>query len=149
MTFLDKLNQLMASRGLNRSTLSKACGIPYTTIDGWYKRGYEGLKVSTLKKVSDFFDVSMEYWLDAEEEDYGVKKEAPAPMERELTLKQQQIVGLIPFIPEKIQDAILAICEATADRSAAAGFGFYHDPDYIQSARDNTDPADNSEEHSG
>lgn len=81
--------------------------------------------------------------------DESPKKEAPAPMERELTLKQQQIVGLLPFIPEKIQDAILAICDATADRSAAAGFGFYHDPDYIQSARDNTDPADNSEEHSG
>lgn len=42
MTFLDKLDNLMHERGLNKNTLSKACGIPYTTIDGWYKKGYEG-----------------------------------------------------------------------------------------------------------
>lgn len=147
MTFLDKLNQLMASRGLNRSTLSKACGIPYTTIDGWYKRGYEGLKVSTLKKVSDFFDVSMEYWLDAEEEDYGVKKEAPAPMERELTVKQQQIAALIPFVPEKIQDAILAICEETANQTGIHS-DMQSNSKIVQSRKDESCYDATSEEHS-
>lgn len=67
MDFLSKLNFLMAERHLNKSTLSKACGIPYTTIDGWYKRGFEGLKMSTLKKLSDFFDTTLDFWAKEEE----------------------------------------------------------------------------------
>lgn len=34
MGFLEKLNYLMEQNHLNKSTLSKACDIPYTTIDG-------------------------------------------------------------------------------------------------------------------
>ena len=45
MTFLDKLNFLMKEHNLNKSTLSKSCGIPYTTIDGWYKKGFENKKL--------------------------------------------------------------------------------------------------------
>lgn len=64
MDFLEKINYLMEKHHLNKSTLSKACNIPYTTIDGWYKRGYEGLKLPTLKKLSDYFNVSLDYWAD-------------------------------------------------------------------------------------
>lgn len=64
MDFLEKINYLMKKHNLNKSTLSKACNIPYTTIDGWYKRGYEGLKLPTLKKLSDYFNVSLDYWAD-------------------------------------------------------------------------------------
>lgn len=62
MTFLEKLDYLMGKKGLNKSTLSKACNIPYTTIDGWYKKGYEGLKLTTLRKLADFFDTSLDFW---------------------------------------------------------------------------------------
>lgn len=64
MDFLEKLNFLMNKHHLNKSTLSKACDIPYTTIDGWYKRGYEGLKLPTLKKLSNYFEISLDYWAD-------------------------------------------------------------------------------------
>ena len=64
MDFLEELNFLMEKYHLNKSTLSKACDIPYTTIDGWYKRGYEGLKLPTLKKLSNYFEISLDYWAD-------------------------------------------------------------------------------------
>lgn len=64
MNFLEKLNYLMEKNHLNKSTLSKACNIPYTTIDGWYKKGYEGLKLTTLKKLSEYFGTSLDYWAD-------------------------------------------------------------------------------------
>lgn len=64
MDFLEKLNYLMKSNNLNKSTLAKACDIPYTTVDGWYKRGYEGLKLPTLKKLSGYFGISLDYWAD-------------------------------------------------------------------------------------
>lgn len=66
MDFLEKINSLMSSNNLNKSTLSKACDIPYTTVDGWYKRGYEGLKLPTLKKLSNYFDISLDFWADDE-----------------------------------------------------------------------------------
>lgn len=62
MDFLEKLNYLMEKNHLNKSTLSKACNIPYTTIDGWYKKGYEGLKLTTLRKLAEYFGTSLDYW---------------------------------------------------------------------------------------
>ncbi|MEF9839431.1 MAG: helix-turn-helix transcriptional regulator [Lachnospiraceae bacterium] len=62
MDFLEKLNYLMEQNNLNKSTLSKSCDIPYTTIDNWYKRGYEGLKLTTLRKLADYFGTSLDYW---------------------------------------------------------------------------------------
>lgn len=52
----------MDKNELNKSTLSKACNIPYTTIDGWYKKGYEGLKLSTLRKLANFFGTTLDFW---------------------------------------------------------------------------------------
>lgn len=80
MDFLDKLNYMLEKNGLNKSTLSKSCGIPYTTIDGWYKRGYEGLKINTLSKLSNFFNTTLDFWIkedlsvDSADEDRLIKR---------------------------------------------------------------------------
>lgn len=63
MTFLEKLDRLLEQRHLNRRSLSQKAGIPYTTIDNWYKRGYEGLKLSTVGKLADFFGTTTDYFL--------------------------------------------------------------------------------------
>ena len=31
-------------------------------IDGWYKKGYEGLKLTTLRKLSAYFGVPLDFW---------------------------------------------------------------------------------------
>lgn len=77
MDFLDKLNYLMELNNLNKSTLSKSCDIPYTTIDNWYKRGYDGLKLTTLKKLSAFFDVSLDFWI---QEKFPIKAKKPSEL---------------------------------------------------------------------
>jgi len=60
LDFLERLNALMERDGLNKSTLSERSGIPYTTIDGWYKKGYEGVKMSTLRKLAACFGVTID-----------------------------------------------------------------------------------------
>ena len=75
MTFTEKLDALMNEHHLNKNTLSRACGIPYTTIDGWYKKGVSDLKLSTLKKLTAYFGLSLDYWLDDDVE----TKKSPAP----------------------------------------------------------------------
>ncbi|MCI8525754.1 MAG: LexA family transcriptional regulator [Oscillospiraceae bacterium] len=69
MDFLQKLDFLMEKYSLNKLTLSQNSGIPYSTIVGWYKKGYEGLKLTTLRKLSDYFNTALDYWVNEDELD--------------------------------------------------------------------------------
>lgn len=73
MDFLEKVDYLMGRFGLTRTTLSQKSNIPYTTIDGWYKKGYEGLKLTTLRKLADYFNTTLDYWIldDIKDPNYG------------------------------------------------------------------------------
>jgi len=73
INFLDKLDFMMEKLGINKSKLSVLSGVPYTTIDTFYKKGYENTKLSTIKKISEALNVSMDYLIvDAiTDEDYG------------------------------------------------------------------------------
>lgn len=64
MNFLEKLNYQMEKQSMNRATLSKVSGVPYTTIDGFYKKGYENTKVSTLRKIAAALNVSIDYLIE-------------------------------------------------------------------------------------
>jgi transcriptional regulator with XRE-family HTH domain len=61
MNIEERLSQVMLSKEINRSQLSKAANIPYTTIDGMFKKGCSNIKLSTLMKLADYFDVSIDY----------------------------------------------------------------------------------------
>lgn len=59
--FLNRLTELMKKNNLTKASLARLSGIPYTTIDGFFKKGYENTKLSTLKQLSVFFNVSLDY----------------------------------------------------------------------------------------
>lgn len=61
MNFLEKLDFLMAREGINKRKLSEKIGMPYSTIDALYKVGYSNIKLSNLKKICEYFNVSMDY----------------------------------------------------------------------------------------
>lgn len=67
MTFLDKLDFLMESHGMNKNTFAQKSGIPYTTIDGFYKKGYDNVKLSTLRKIAETFNVTLDFLCDEDE----------------------------------------------------------------------------------
>lgn len=69
MSFTDKLDALMAQKGINKSTLSKEAGIPYTTIAGFYTKGTENTKLSTLRKLSMYFGCTIDFLADDENDD--------------------------------------------------------------------------------
>lgn len=64
MSFTDKLDALMAEKGINKSILSKESGIPYTTIAGFYTKGTDNVKLSTLRKLSTYLGCSIDYLAD-------------------------------------------------------------------------------------
>lgn len=77
MTFLEKLDYLKGREKLNNNTLSQKTGIPYTTIDSFYKKGYKNMKFETLEKLSRFFNVSLDYLMndDITDEKYGINSD--------------------------------------------------------------------------
>lgn len=69
MSFTDKLDALMAEKGINKSILSKESGIPYTTIAGFYTKGTDNVKLSTLRKLSSYLECSIDYLADDDNTD--------------------------------------------------------------------------------
>lgn len=67
MTMTEKLDILMEERGVNRSQLARLSGIPYMTIVNFYEKGTENTKRSTLVRLSQFFDVTVDYLVIDEE----------------------------------------------------------------------------------
>lgn len=61
MNIAERLEQMMQNKGMNRRQLSIAAGIPYTTLDGISKRGCDNVKLSTLIKLADYFEISLDY----------------------------------------------------------------------------------------
>ena len=59
--FLKIFDKLLQENGLNKRQFSIKSGIPYTTIDGFYKKGYENIRLTTLRKIADYFNVSLDY----------------------------------------------------------------------------------------
>lgn len=64
MKLTDKLDLLMDKYGLTRMGLSKSSGVPYMTIVNFYEKGTDNVKLSTLRKLADFFHVSLDYLVD-------------------------------------------------------------------------------------
>ncbi len=57
----ETLDKLMEQKKINKRTLALDSGIPYTTIDGLYKKGSENTKLSTLMKLANYFGVTLDY----------------------------------------------------------------------------------------
>ena len=64
MGLTDKLDMLMKEKNINKAELARESGVPYTTIDGFYKKGAENAKLSTLKKLCAYFNCSLDFLAD-------------------------------------------------------------------------------------
>lgn len=102
MTILEKIDYLMKINGLNRHSLAIQSGIPYTTIDGWYKRGWEKMHITSLKNLSKYFNVSLEFW-DDEVELGNVNDELLEflPYLKQADEKTLEIIRTILHMPQK------------------------------------------------
>ena len=69
MGLTDKLDLLMEERNINKAQLARESGVPYTTIDGFYKKGADNAKLSTLKKLCSYFGCTLDYLADDDSSD--------------------------------------------------------------------------------
>lgn len=59
--FLDVFDRLLKENNLNKRQFALKSGIPYTTVDGFYKKGYENIILNTLRKIADYFNASLDF----------------------------------------------------------------------------------------
>lgn len=74
MDFFEKLEFLMEKNNINNlNALSTESEIPYMTLKNFYNRGIENVRLSTIQKLADFFDVTLDYLMREEVNDpnYG------------------------------------------------------------------------------
>lgn len=75
--FTEVLEKLLRERGIGRVELSRKSGIPYTTIDGWFKKGGDNVRLPTLKRLAEYLEVSLDTLAD-------MPQDADAPTTAEL-----------------------------------------------------------------
>lgn len=61
MDMLDRIIKLMKEHKESKATLARNSGIPYTTIDGLFKRGCDNVYISTARKICDYYGVTLDY----------------------------------------------------------------------------------------
>lgn len=61
MTFLERLEFLMRMKGVNKAQLAAGCGLGKTTVYAWWDKGYEGITLPKLVKLSDYFGCTLDY----------------------------------------------------------------------------------------
>lgn len=61
----ENVKRLCQERGINIATLEKECGLGNAIVNKWGKRGSEP-RVGNLKKIADFFGVSVDELLKEE-----------------------------------------------------------------------------------
>lgn len=60
MRLLENLTYLMKEKNINRTELAKQIGIAPSTVNSWYNRNCDNISLSTLIKLSGYFNISME-----------------------------------------------------------------------------------------
>lgn len=65
---LDRIIKLMEEHKESKAALARNAGIPYTTIDGLFKRGCKNAYISTAEKISAYYDVTLDYLISGNEE---------------------------------------------------------------------------------
>ena len=88
MKLTDKLDGLMKEKGINKVELSELTGIPYMTIVNFYKKGTDNIKLSTLRKLSKYFKVTLDYIVDDDLEER--ESAVPAKTYRIIKLKRKE-----------------------------------------------------------
>ena len=120
--FLENLTALMKERGINKSTLAKESGIPYTTIDGFYKKGCDNTKLSTLVRLSEYFGVSLDYLINGEVTNLNEHEKAVLTAYRSRPDMQKAVDTLLgvpdecPTVAEDIAETVKNLMEKSSAR---------------------------------
>ena len=117
----DKLDILMQEKSINKSELSRDSGIPYMTIVNFYEKGSDNVKLSTLKKLANYFNCSLDFIADDDVTDrnYGLDTIKKQPQEN-LTADEKELIKCYKSCSEEIKEALLVLARNNALKNTIA-----------------------------
>lgn len=103
MKMINKIEFLMREAGLNRRQFSIKAGIPYSTVDNWFKVDCEKMQLPTFRVLCDFFGVTMDSmaWDDQE---IVYRKDVKMP---EITPAERDIIHAFRYLDDDGKGRIL------------------------------------------
>jgi len=103
MKMINKIELLMHEAGLNRRQLSIKAGIPYSTVDNWFKVDCEKMQLPTFRALCDFFGVTMDSmaW---DDQDIVYRKDVKMP---EISPSERDMIHTFRYLEEDAKDRII------------------------------------------
>ena len=105
----NRFVELLQKNGVKASNVARATAINPTVFSDW-KSGKSVPKQDKLKKIADYFGVSVDYLITGEE------KEKTPPIGEVLTEGEQMLVDLFRKVPEDKQQIVLDMIRAAVGR---------------------------------
>lgn len=102
-----KINALLSLRGISKKQFFKDCKISSSAFSQWNTGKIEVPRGKNIERIANYLDVSVEYLLYGDTQEFQAKKERPTDGE-----------ALISELPEDIQK-LIRICESNPDLAAA------------------------------
>ena len=115
MNFYDKVNGLCWQKGISITTLAVTLGFSKGSPTGW-KNTEATPRASTVKKIADYFGVSVDYFL--EENNEPVKAATPVSTPAtadEYTDEEKRIIAAYRALSAGMQEYMLETVEKLAD----------------------------------
>lgn len=123
MNFLEKLDYMMEKMSINKSKLSQISGVPYTTIDGFYKKGYENTKISTVRKIASALNVSLDYLVDDNISDERYKPPRAKKSPSDLSEEAKKVAKDYDSIDKFGQRTVRAVIDIEKERCSGPATG--------------------------
>lgn len=102
-----RINALLSLRGISKKQFFKDCKISSSAFSQWNTGKIEVPRGKNIERIANYLDVSVEYLLYGDTQEFQGKKERPTDGE-----------ALISELPEDIQK-LIRICESNPDLAAA------------------------------
>lgn len=102
-----RINALLSLRGISKKQFFKDCKISSSAFSQWNTGKIEVPRGKNIERIANYLDVSVEYLLYGDTQEFQAKKERPTDGE-----------ALISELPEDIQK-LIRICESNPDLAAA------------------------------
>lgn len=103
MKMIEKISSLMHDAGLNKRQFSLKAGIPYSTVDNWYKVGCDKMQLPTFRALCDFFGVTMDS-MAYDEQKIVYRKDVKMP---EITPAERDMIHSFRYLDEDGKERVL------------------------------------------
>ena len=109
MNFLDRLEALMAQKGVSKAQLAAQSGISKTTVYAWWVSGWEGITLPRLRALCDYFGCSLDYLVNGDDKE---SQQPKAENSTQMTASEQELLRIYRSLNSTGKDLLMANAKA-------------------------------------